>query len=339
MQTNLDFKNPLKTICWILSILSWLLFLVTGWMGFSKLISGENNTVLHIPFYGDISYASHNIWSFLNIVIKFPRSEENEAKNEYLPIQENIVFYIILFVILLILGTIGFCIYMIKSVIKKDDHVFEGMMGTFSRYHFIPLTCASALFLAGYTQEKSLKGLLEQLIAYIILDGKQLDKYKEEFSVNLVFSIIGLITLAFIAMQTKIENPFYVVYSIKQGLFSCLIALFTYCLFYSSYYIGLITKWKKAESFEEIYKYKKDSGIGFSISIGVINLCISFLLKDFILPIINFIIYLGMAIRFFDMSEKTRENKNVTNAEGIIEIVVTVLSAVVFALLIFLKRK
>ena len=34
-KANINFKggeNALKTICWILSVLSWLLLLVTGWI-------------------------------------------------------------------------------------------------------------------------------------------------------------------------------------------------------------------------------------------------------------------------------------------------------------------
>ena len=330
MQTNLDFKNPLKTICWILSVLSWLLFLVTGWMGFSKLARVEKLTMTN-------PNADYNIWSFLNVVYltrKGLNLVETEIEIIYLPIQGKKVFYIILFVILMVLGTVAFFIYLFKSVIRKDDHVFEGMMGTFSRFHFIPLVCASALFLAGYTQEKTFVNIFLS-----ILDKDLLDKYKGEFSVNLVFCILGLITLIFVKMQTKIENPFYVVYSIKDGLYSCLIALFTYCLFYSSYYIGLLTKLNDYKQLEDVPKFTKNCGISFSICIGVINLCVSFILKDFILPIINFIIYLGLVIRFFDMSKDLRNEDNVTNAEGIIEIVVIVLSAVVFALLIFLKRK
>ena len=331
MQTNLDFKNPFKTICWILSVLSWLLFLVTGWMGFSKLARVEKLTVTH-------PNADFNIWSFLNVVYldleNFRKIVESEIDYLYLPIQAYKVFYIILFVILMVVGTVAFFIYLFKSVIKKDDHVFEGMMGTFSRFHFIPLVCASALFLAGYTQEKTFRGIILSLF-----DKDLLDKYKGEFSVNLVFCILGLLTLIFVKMQTKIENPFYVVYSIKDGLYSCLIALFTYCLFYSSYYIGLLTKISDYKNSEDIGKFTKNCGISFSILIGVINLCVSFILKDFILPIINFIIYLGLAIRFFDMSKDIRNDDDVTNAEGIIDIVVIVLSAVVFALLIFLKRK
>ena len=331
METNLDFKNPLKTICWILSVLSWLLFLVTGWMGFFLLVIGKKENLSFQP--GE--YTNYNIWSFLNILTKIPLLPEDICEDLYLPIQELKAFYIILFAILMIIGTIGFFIYLIKSVIKKDDHVFEGMMGTFSRYHFIPLVCASALFLGGFTQEKSLSGLV---LDSEFFDKEQLGKYRGEFAVNLVFSIFGLLTLIFVKMQTKIENP-YVVYSIKDGLYSCLIALFTYCLFYSSYYIGLMTRLKDLELWENIPKYKKVCGIVFSIFIGVINLCASFVLKDFILPIINLVIYLGLGIRFFYMDKSTRKDDNVTNAEGIIEIVVTVLSAVVVALIIFIKRK
>ena len=330
MQTNLDFKNPLKTTCWILSILSWLLFLVTGWMGFSKLARDEKLTATH-------PNADYNIWSFLNYVyltLKDRKFVETEIKDIYLPIQSKKVFYIILFVILMILGTVAFFIYLFKSVIKKDDHVFEGMMGTFSRFHFTPLVCASALFLAGYTQEKTLLSIIVS-----VGDKDQIDKYKGEFSVNLFFCILGLLTLIFVKMQTKIENPIYVVYSIKDGLYPVLIALFNYCLFYSSYYIGLLIKIRDYNQWEDIPKFTKNCGIWFSIIIGVINLCVSFILKDFILPIINLIIYLGLVIRFFDMSKEERNDDNVTNAEGIIEIVVIVLSAVVFALLIFLKRK
>ena len=330
METNIDFQNPFKTICWILSVLSWLLFLVTGWMGFFSLVIGKK---VNLSFQAG-EYTNYNIWSFLNILTKIPLVPEDICEDLYFPIQEQKVFYIILFVILMIIGTIGFFIYLFKSVFKKDDHVFEGMMGTFSRYHFIPLVCASALFLGGYTQEKSLSGLA---LDSEFFDKEQLGKYRGEFAVNLVFSILGLLTLIFVKMQTKIENPLYVVYSIKDGLYSCLIALFTYCLFYSSYYIGLMTRLKDLELWEDIPKYKKACGIVFSIFIGVINLCVSFVLKDFILPIINFIIYLGLAIKFFDMDEELRKQDYVTNAEGTIEIVVTVLSAVVFAFLIYLK--
>ena len=45
-------------------------------------------------------------------------------------------------------------------------------------------------------------------------------------------------------MQTKIEEPFYIVYTIKDGFYACLIALFVYSLFYSSIYVGVYNKIK-----------------------------------------------------------------------------------------------
>ena len=88
MQTNLDFKNPLKTICWILSILSWLLFLVTGWMGFSRLVNGKEHVIISILGY-KWKYTDYNISSFLVYA-----SEENESRETYFPIQEPKAFLI-----------------------------------------------------------------------------------------------------------------------------------------------------------------------------------------------------------------------------------------------------
>ena len=335
MQTNLDFKNPLKTICWILSVLSWLLFLVTGWMGFFKLAIVKYKVVTVFGFKA-YEYSINNIWSFLNYSYKTLRDGGTELQLGYIPIQSQKIFYIILFGILMIIGTFGFIIYIFKSVFRKDEHVFEGMMGTFSRYHFIPLVCASALFIAGYSHNKN---LFDLIISSFSKDDS--NKHLKDFSIDLVFSILGLLILIFVKMQTKIENPLYVVYTIKDGVYSCLIALFTYNLFYSSYFIGYLQKIinKLDGEKEDLKKYTKDCGIGFSISMGVINLCVAYGLKDFVLPIINFIIYLGIAINFFDIDEKIRESDDVTNAEGIIDIIMTVLSAAVFAFLVFLKYK
>ena len=93
MQTNLDFKDPLKTICWILSVLSWLLFLVSGWMGFSLLVNGKQ-VVLPLNLG---KYTNYNIWSFLNILTKIPLLPEDICEDLYFPIQEQRAFYIILF--------------------------------------------------------------------------------------------------------------------------------------------------------------------------------------------------------------------------------------------------
>ena len=329
MELNLDFKNNLlKTICWILSLISWILFLLTGWIGFFKLliISYENN----------ISY--NNIWCFINIYIK-----DNE-KDSYLPLQANRVFYIILFLILLILGTASFALYIIKSTYKKDEHVFEGMMGKFSRYHFCPLICASALFIVGESQKISLlelgndpdEGTFENYL-------NKFNKYLAEFCIMLIFSMLGLVSIVFIKMKTELEHPFYVVYTIKEGFYSCLITLFVYSFFYSSIYIGVFNKMKigyetfkkdqintgkSLEIISSVFSLMKDCGITFSILIGIINLTIGMFLKDILIPVMNFLIYLSLTIYFFLIKKEDRENDGVSIAEGLIDIIILIVSGV-----------
>lgn len=331
MELNLDFKNNLlKTICWILSLIFWILFLLTGWIGFFKL--------LIISYGNNISY--NNVWCFINIYIKHYEKD----RTSYLPLQTNRVFYIILFLILLILGTASFALYILKSTYKKDEHVFEGMMGKFSRYHFCPLICASALFIVGESQKISLFELgndpnEETFENYLTL----FNKYLADFSVMLIFSIIGLASLIFIKMKTELQHPLYVVYTIKDGFYSCLISLFVYSFFYSSIYIGVFNKMKigyetfkkdpinTGKSFEiisSVYSLMKDCGITFSIMIGIINLTIGMVLKDILIPVMNFLIYLSLTIYFFSIKKEDRENNGVSIAEGLIDIIILIVSGV-----------
>lgn len=342
MQMNIDFQNNLgKTICWILSLISWLLFILTGWIGFFKLSIKK--------YENGISY--NNIWSFINFYIE----GNNSDKTTYYPIQTKLGFYIFLFALLMICGTIAFVFYIIKSMFKKDDHVFEGMMGTFARYHFVPITCASALFIIGMTQKTNLTLITndpntESVSKYF----EEVKKYFNSFAVSLSFSIIGLISSVFIKMQTKIEQPYYIVYTIKDGVYSMFISLFTYCIFYSSIYVGVFNKVKKAynivinniidlskslQVLASIPKFMKDCGIAFSLIIGIINISIGIFLNDIGIPAINFIIYLGFTVYFFLINKDDRENEGISDAEGIIDIIILVVSCAGIAFILFNKFK
>ena len=105
------------------------------------------------------------------------------------------------------ISSVGFFAYLIYSIFIKTNGVFNGMMGSISRFHFIPLICASALFLIGENIED--------------------DKDPESLVVTtLIFSIIGFISLIVIHFKTILE-PWYISLLIKNGTFGCLTALFT----------------------------------------------------------------------------------------------------------------
>ena len=131
---NLNFNggdNVIKSICWILSVLSWLLFIVTGWISLRWLDDKFNPIV----------------WTIHKI-------EFQGGNGFYLPIQMQAAVLYIVIILTMIVGLAGFIIYMIKSTCKKDNAVFDGMLGNWSRYHFFPLLCVSALFIIGECADK-----------------------------------------------------------------------------------------------------------------------------------------------------------------------------------------
>lgn len=85
-------------------------------------------------------------------------------------------------------------------------------------------------------------------------------------------------------------------------------------------------------------KWVKGSSIAFSIIIGVINLCISFLLKELCIAGTNFMIYLGLTIYFFQIAKETRKEYN-GEAEGAIDIIMLILSAAVIGFMVFKYRE
>ena len=75
MFENLDFKNDfVRAVFWVISFFSWISFLVTGFIGFLKLI---------IKHYDDSGISYNNIWSFMTVYDKYAKYYE---KTLYLPI-------------------------------------------------------------------------------------------------------------------------------------------------------------------------------------------------------------------------------------------------------------
>ena len=96
-KVNLNFKgasNIFKTILWILSVISWLLLLIIGWIGF-------------------ISFNEEKmIWTIESTPFKFLRSDHIEISflQYYVPFQMTEEFIYITFIILMALQTAGFVV-------------------------------------------------------------------------------------------------------------------------------------------------------------------------------------------------------------------------------------
>lgn len=307
---NLNFNgtsNMIKSFCWILSVLSWILMLVTGWISISYLSDDFSLKNPKLP----------NIWN----IYKLPKYEDIYALISYffyVPVQMNGTFLYIIFIITLVFATVGFFIYFLFCTFKKDSNIMNGMLGNLSKYHFIPILCVSALFLIGI--------LLNE-------DEDYNDDEERNYEIAaLIFSIIGLFSLIGISFQTKIESSWYGNLFIKKGTYGCLIALLTYSICYSSFRVGI-----NNSEYNEKHNFRKNCGIAMPLTIGVFNLLISYFLRDYILAAMNLLIYIGTTIYFYDLPDWLRDKFN-EDADGIIDIVMIVLSAATIALILFMFK-
>ena len=160
-------ENILKSICWILSYLSWLLVAV--------------NNLASLKYM----YKERQIWG-IGII------EGQSLDFPYTPIQmDRIVIYIV-YNIWILISFIGCVVFIVKTLFRKDNQVIDGMMGKFSQFHFFPLLCAFIMSILGEITDVdngkhimntglafSLFGTASMVFIYIMTDFKTQDWWAE----------------------------------------------------------------------------------------------------------------------------------------------------------------
>ena len=112
----------------IISIISWIFFIITGLFGIFFLFIYNSNEYVFI-------------WSIKRI--------SDSEKQKYFPIQINRLFIYLLFVITMVFGVIQCFYYILSTMRKKNITLYFSMMGEVSKFHFVPLFCISGLFIIG----------------------------------------------------------------------------------------------------------------------------------------------------------------------------------------------
>ena len=314
---NLNFSggdNVVKSICWIMSYLSWLLLVASGWASI-KWLDDDG---------GDDHQRGWSIWNFY--AIRTPDggdSDDDPLKKYYLPLQMQVSLYYICFILTLIIITGGCFVFFYKTICKKDDQVVNGMMGQFSKFHFFPLLCASALFIIGEC---------------IYVDEEKENHAKNMAISGLVFSIVGLASFIFIYIMTDLNTDWWVLLLLKKGAFSCLIILMWYNFCYGIYYVHSYDK--PNEDPDKDLDWKKGCGLAFSIIFGIGSLAFSFVFKDLVACVMNLLIYIGLIVAYFRLPSEARKLKEFNkNGDGIVDIIMLVLSVAVIVLLLIKYRE
>ena len=320
---NLNFSggdNVVKSICWIMSYLSWLLLVASGWASI-KWLDEKRNIYDFNPFKDDKINYGWTVWVF--DAVRTSKGGRDPLENYY-PFQMQVSLYYICFILTLIVITCGCVIFFVKTIFKKDDEVINGMMGQFSKFHFFPLLCASALFIIGECVDNDI--------------DEDDDHLKKMYISGLVFSLIGLASFIFIYIMTDLNTKdWWVLLLLKKGVFSCLIVLMWHCFCYSIYYVH--TYDNPDESVDKKLDWKKGCGLAFSIIFGVGSLAFSFVFKDIVACGMNLLIYIGLTVAYFRVPKEYRKLKERNkNGDGIVDIIMLVLS-VAMAVLLMIKYR
>ena len=310
---NLNFSggdNVVKSICWIMSYLSWLLLVASGWASIKWLDEEPSIIDKHIGWFIWIFHADRT------------RKGGRDPLEDYLPFQMQVSLYYICFILTLIVITCGCVIFFVKTIFKKDDEVINGMMGQFSKFHFFPLLCASALFIIGECADNNL--------------DEGLDHFKKMYISGLVFSLIGLASFIFIYIMTDLNTKdWWVLLLLKKGVFSCLIVLMWHCFCYSIFWVHFFDN----QDDDKMLDWRKGCGLAFSIIFGVGSLAFSFVFKDIVACGMNLLIYIGLTVAYFRVPKEDRKLKEINkNGDGIVDIIMLVLS-VAMAVLLMIKYR
>lgn len=304
---NLNFsggENIVNSICWIMSYLSWLMLVITGWISIKWLDEDPS-----------LDHRGWTIWT-INAV----RGTKTNKIYSYLPFQMHVSLIYIVFILTLLIILGGCIVFFIKTIFKKDDQVKTGMMGKFSKFHFFPLLCASALFIIGEC---------------IDADKKNLDyikRFKKIYASGLVFSLLGLASMIFIYIMTDLNTQDkWVMLLLKKGTYSCLIVLMWYHFCYDIYYVRSYDKPSDPKSGD----WLKGCGLAFSIIFGIGSLAFGFIFKDLVVCGMNALIYVGLTVYYFKINKEIRKMKEFNkNGDGVVDIIMIVASIALFVLLL-----
>ena len=280
--------NGSESLGWhIISILSWILLLFTAWNSYNQNSAFWDS--FHSKFY---SY----IYSY------------------YFPFSMNMP---LLKIFVLIISLCGFVVYIIFTTYKKNLNLYNDMLSSWSKFHFIPLLFISALFIIG-----------SNIGSYEGIDGYKYIKMLLIF--DIIFTIIALISLIIIYIKTTLNCDWYIVMAIKKGTYSTFIVLLWYNFFYTIICLRTVDcitdnlKDTDSDYTNNLISLYKVTGILFPILFALGVFIFSLLFKDLMALFVNFLIYIGMVISFFNASasvkELRKENLN-GEAEGIIDII------------------
>ena len=224
--------------------------------------------------------------------------------------------------ITLIISICGFLVYLTNIVYKKNGNLYQALFNQYAKYHTVAFLLYSAL---AFTIERQVMKL-------------DLDDFKNVFdSFNfkafaafyMIFSLLTLCCITFVYFFTVMVCDWYMVMSIKKGIYSVIIAETTQHFIESIFFARLSTLVDSPSDSgtESLYN---TGGVFFCILVFAIVCFFAILKKDIIMMLVNFLMYCGMIFNFYTSGLK----ETIGKGTPVVCIIVVVCQFVIMAVMI-----
>ena len=240
-------------------------------------------------------------------------AEGNMASDNPITYNRSFVYFVNL-----IISFLGFLVYIKNIVYKKNENLYQALFNQYAKYHTFAFLLYSAL---AFTIEKQVMELRN------MKNVSDSFNFKAFSAFYMIFSLLTLFCIIFVYMCTDMVCDWYIVMSIKKGIYSVIIAETTQ-YFIESIFFARFASIVDSDSSSDLDLYKT-GGVFFCILIFAIVCVFSILKKDIIMMLINFLMYCGMIFNFY-----TSEYVKVANGIPVVCIIVVVCQFVIMAIMV-----
>ena len=254
---------------------------------------------------------------FLYISAKWDNYMNAPIDVDYTPLKYN--KYFIEF-ITLIISVLGFLIYLKNIIYTRDEKLYQGLFGDQSKFHIIPLIAYSVISM-----------ILNQS-ANTVLAPKQEGSYdpKALNTFYMIFSIISLASIIFVYIKTEMDCEWYVVMTIKKGIYSFIIVESVYHFLESIFALRL----HNIDDLGDYESLQKTGGVFFVILQSAIVAAFALFYKNIIMVILNFLMYFTILLNAYTSRKIQKEESLFGDAVAVIDIIMLIANFVIMIIMV-----
>jgi hypothetical protein len=222
--------------------------------------------------------------------------------------------------ITLIISVLGFLIYLKNIIYTRDEKLYQGLFGDQSKFHIIPFIAYSVISMI-LNQGANTVFELKQEGSY---DPKALNTF------YMIFSIISLASIIFVYIKTEMDCEWYVVMTIKKGIYSFIIVESLYHFLESIFAL----RFHNITEGDALITLEKTGGVFFVILQSAIVAAFALFYKNIIMIILNFLMYFTMILNSYTYRKAAGDNSMFGDAVAVIDIIMLIANFIIMIIMI-----